>query len=119
MAKRHRWHGLERQRPLVSLIVVEFICDEHGRFDGIYPRSDIPDTELCPECGTPSSYAISAPGLRFARFEVQRGGVAEKPNPYAMDTRPLADGMTQAEWKAQRRKLRQDQRRQEIKKILG
>ncbi len=88
-----------------SLIVMEYMCPEHGRFESLEPRATAPDSLPCPEidphdvdCGLASPWSPSAPKPHMAVGVVQTGSSVERP-PTALDTRPLADGMKLSEWK--------------------
>ncbi len=72
----------------------------------------------CGSCGAPAEAVIGAPKPMTVWGVVQRGKSDEKP-PGAMDTSPLADGMPLHEWKARRKKQRDDERRARIRKMVS
>lgn len=86
------------------MILLDFECSEHGRFESLEPRPG-PDEVPCPGCGAASPWRVSAVAGRVREGEVTRGKSDEVP-PGAMSTRALADGMPLHEFKAQRRKER-------------
>jgi len=100
-----------------GLVAREYACPEHGVFDDLVERNHATERapRPCPECGAASELVISAPLGRVKLGEVTRGKVAEAPNPYALDTQPLAEGMSPSEFKERRRKLWSDKRRREWK----
>jgi hypothetical protein len=72
-------------------------------------------------CHEPSTWVISASGaVRVKAGEVVRGKSEDRPSDrYVMDTRPLADGMPLAEWKAQRAKVHRDESLRRVRKAFG
>ena len=97
------------------MILLDYHCPacDH-RFEALVSRPA--PTELACDCGGIGLRVISAPALRMPRASVERGSSAEPP-PNAIDTRPLAEGMTRSEWRKRRRqegaKRRYGQLRQE------
>lgn len=99
--------------------LADYECPDHGRFEALVSRP-APDKAPCPArweagpcsgpCGYESPWRISAPGaVRARRGEVVQGKVDPHPGDhYVMDTRPLADGMPMAEFKARRAKVHRD-----------
>ncbi len=102
-----------------GFVMLEFECDEHGRFESLEDRDVCPDVVACPACGSISPWVISAPKLKFPWATVVRGKVEEAPSPYYLNCEPLADGMDQTEFEAQRTKLWEDHRLDQIKKAVS
>lgn len=114
-------------------MTAEYECPVHGRFKAVVSRDengDPPAEQPCPaevsaetnlvqvpaagvapapvrvdQCGIPSPWRISAPGLRFPRSDFRRGKSDPPPHELACDTRDLGEGMPMDEWKAKRAKL--------------
>lgn len=95
-------------------IVREYECPDCGAFAMTVERPS-PEVYACPGCGKESTMIASAVAGRVKLGEVSRGGVAEAPSPYALDTRPLAEGMPLSEFKQKRAKLWREKREREWK----
>lgn len=105
----------------MSLLVAEYLCTEHGRFDMMLERTAngyAPDHAHCKTCGLLSEWTISAPLGRVRLAETTRGKVEAAPTPYHLDTRELGEGMPLKEWKAKRRKVWRDHRIAQNRKAL-
>lgn len=92
-------------------ITSDYDCAEHGRFEATLPRvgGEAPDTTPCPTCGAPATWCVPSPRGRVKPGEVVQGKVMEyPPEQVCLDTRPLADGMPLAEWKAKQNKITRD-----------
>lgn len=104
-----------------ALVVREYCCGEHGRFDNLEAR-DVELTEVaCPICGMPAPYVVSAPrgtGATVYGYAASTGSGKERP-PNALDTRALADGMPMHEWKALRKKQRQEALRKRVRAAVS
>lgn len=101
------------------MIVREYLCPDHGRFELIEPRSHPVDAgRACPDCGAICEWVLSAPRPKTHVITVERGGVASKPSPWALDTRPIADGMSHGAFREQRKAEHRARRRAEIKAKL-
>lgn len=98
-------------------IAQDFLCDDCGPFSALTPR-DV-DGWLCPDCGEPAPWVMSAPFGWCNGVSVVRGAVAQPDSPMYLDTRPLAEGMSMTEWKAKREKLQIERRHKERKKLFG
>jgi hypothetical protein len=59
-----------------------------------------------------------APRVHMPFVTVERGTSSERP-PHILDTRPLAEGMTAAEWKQQRERKRYDRITREVERDVG
>lgn len=95
-----------KQRPHIpgTMIVADYECPDHGRFEVTVERNlagDPPEAVACIVCGEPSAWRISAAGaLRVQLGAVSQGKVMTYDKPeHMLDTRPLADGMPYDEWK--------------------
>ncbi len=117
-----------------SSAVREFMCPVHGVFETREPGDEVP----CPHvdiftrdaCGmtveqhlycflpSPRTFTV-APLGRVKVASVTQGKVSEKPTPYALDTQPLADGMSKSEWKKRRSAMWNEKRRKELKEKIG
>lgn len=129
-----------KTRGAGGLIVAEYECSLHGRFEVTAQRDangDAPATEPCPVllwcyahdvlgcsdclprsvCNEPSSWTISAPKtkvLSVVPTAAVRGGDMKERPPWMLDTRPLAEGMKHSEWKAKQRELTRARRHQQL-----
>jgi hypothetical protein len=95
-------------------MLADYVCPEHGLFEVVVARDELgdpPAEHFCPleledgnTCGRASEWTISAPTIRHPAFlSCHRGKADEKPNPYVLDTEPLADGReTYAEFSKRR-----------------
>ncbi len=129
----------------MSLIVNEYLCPTHGRFERTDERATAPDVAPCPVtitdeceicgampdeehgrgcyadssdlivCGATSPWCPSAPATHLPVGIVQTGSSQERP-PNALDTRPLADGMPLREWKKMEQKRSWEMVRGKLKK---
>lgn len=127
-------------------MVAEYLCPLHGRFEVVVQRDangDPPATHACPaidsmlgasvdythaqapagptEAPCPiddAEWVISAPLGKVALASATQGKVERPENPLFYDTRALGEGMPLNEWKAQRDKLRKEQRRKQIREML-
>ncbi len=126
-------------------IVMEYLCPIHGRFESIEPRATAPESRPCPStgtdeceicgampdeehgrgcyadssdlivCGATSPWSPSAPKAHMPVSTVVRGTSDERP-PNALDTRPLADGMSMSEWTKLNRKKNRELVRAKMRK---
>lgn len=46
------------------MIIREFSCDRHGRFERYFTSGSAPETDGCPACGAASLRLLSAPSIR-------------------------------------------------------
>lgn len=91
-------------------IAVEYMCTACGGTFGLTVPRPAPESVPCVVCDGATQLVVSAPMTRVKSGEVIRGGSDERP-PWALDTRPLADGMPVHEWRAQQtKKARADER---------
>ncbi len=89
----------------MSLIILEFDCPDHGRFEAMVERSEPNDTHPCPDCEVPAPWTISAPLVRIKLASAAtQGGYVKPDHPLALDTRELGEGMSMQEWRAKRAK---------------
>ena len=125
-----------------GLIMLEFDCPHHGRFEELVQRGDdgsTPDERPCQAwngsgselldsrgwpsdkpCGAPSPWVISAPRIKHpVVLSAVRGKSDPPPSPYYLNTEALADGMPAHEFDAKRKALWEDHRRKEIKKAVA
>jgi len=98
---------------------VEYFCEHcRLRFES-FVDSPGPKWLECSTCERPAERVISAPLAKRFVVTVDRGRPAETPYPTAMDTQKLADGMKQSEWRAQRKRLRDERRRARIRRMVS
>ncbi len=99
--------------------ILEFLCDDCGRFESLEPRATAPDALSCPDCGSLSQWVVSAPQPKVLSVPctatVRGGDMKDRPRGM-LDTRALADGMPLKEWKAKERKVTQERRHQQMLK---
>ena len=120
-------------------ITHEYLCPVHGRFDVEVKRVEVPDSVTCsawlwpaedvhpsnhhyvPRCGLSSPWSPSGIVSRVKQGEVSQGKIetAGLPGHVCMDTRPLADGMPLAEFKAQRAKLHAELAVSKMRQLTG
>lgn len=78
-----------------------------------------PATIVCPVCSGPAQLTISAPAVHtLFTVGVTRGRNDAKPHPDAMDTRAIAEGQPIHEWKAERKKVWEQDRKRRLKEML-
>jgi len=112
-----------------GLVLAEYLCPEHGRFELLVERDvngDPPAEQPCPVIAPPadavcwesSPWTISAPAVH-TQFVVtaSKGKSAPKPHPYSMDTRMLAEGRRN-DFRTQRKKIREELRHKRVKELL-
>ena len=116
-------------------VLAEYECPIHGVFEARVPRDangDPPDSQPCPQqdyidastmtmlgapCGEASPWIISAPKMAVLSAKptaVVRGGDMTDRPPWMLDTRPLAEGMSYAEWSKKQDALQRDRRHKEL-----
>lgn len=92
-----------------ALITAEYECPAHGYFAATLARDtqgDAPARAPCPgdgagPCGELAPWRPSSVASRVSSVSVATGKVGEyPPAAHCLDTRPLADGMPEAEWRA-------------------
>jgi hypothetical protein len=117
-------------------MVAEYLCPKHGRFDELVDRDangDPPARRICGAemvdeyfpgdppalCARVAEFVMSAPIGRVKRGEAGVQGKYEPP-PHSgyMDTRALGEGQSLDEWRADRAKVRQEQRIREITEVM-
>lgn len=106
----------------MSWRLLEFHCDQHGRFETLLPRSQAESTSSleCPSCSSVCERVLSAPKIHTVwGAAANRGSYEPPPNPGYLSTRALAEGQSYSDWKKARREFRAEERRQQIKKEVG
>ena len=91
----------------MSWILRDYRCDGCGHEDEILLRLSDPVPQ-CTECGDRVTALLSPVRGRVKLGEVSRGKNGTPP-PNALDTRPLADGMSYSEWRERQRSKRRDE----------
>ena len=91
----------------MSLIVVDYLCDECGDMDERYEtRGEVPDTVSC-KCGGLGSRQFPCPMIGMPRVSAGSRAKADPRPPGAFDTRALVDeGISVGEWRKRRREER-------------
>ena len=103
----------------MSLIIRDYLCPAHGYFELLEDRADVGD-KPCPECGGPSEFCMSAPKVKTVWCQAVSTAKSDGPrSQYAMDTRPLAEGMPYSEWKAKRQKMWRDHDLKKLKEKIS
>lgn len=100
----------------------DYHCPEHGRFELTVERDasgEIPEHMPCAECGASSERVFGGAAVH-TQFVISatRGRNDPKPHKYAMDTRKLAEGRKN-EYRAERKKIREELRHQRVKDLLS
>jgi hypothetical protein len=99
------------------VILSDFCCPDCGPFEALVSAED--ETAPCPDCNKPSPWVPSPVHGRVKLASFSYGKSDPVPFAHALDTRPLADGMDPKEFKAARRKIWQERRRQENRAKLS
>lgn len=99
-----------------GLVLADFRCAEHGVFEATAARDA--DVAPCPTCGASAPWSPSVVMGRVAEVSAVQGKHAPKPHRYAMDTRPLGEGQTYKEWRAERKKIREALRHKRVEALL-
>ena len=113
--------------------LADFECPTHGRFEARVLRP-APDRITCPSwvtwdadgevrsvpCAHWAEWRISAPGAVRMGTQMVQGKIDAYPGEHhVMDTRPLADGMPLAEFKARRAAVHRDIALKQMRKMTG
>lgn len=119
----------------MSLIIAEYICPEHGRFEALVerePNGDAPDVAPCPghlrrysddeivdsePCALVAPYTISAPFGKVKAWEVVRGGWQKPERKTFLDTRKLGEGQSMEEFRADRKAVWETKRKEEVMRM--
>ena len=101
-----------------GLVLADYLCPKHGRFEALQARSET-DSAPCPTCGASSPWAPTPVAGRVKRGEVVQGKFEPPPNELALDTRALADGMPLSEWRAKRKRINRDHTRKVVRSKTG
>lgn len=118
-----------KHRGAGGLMVAEYLCPVHGRFELLVNRDDEgdpPDAVRCNRydellndlCTKEAEYAISAPSVH-TQFVISatQGKSAAKPHRDAMDTRMLTEGRKK-EFRQQRKAVREAARKRRVMELL-
>ena len=116
-----------KHRGARGLVMAEYRCHHHGVIERLVQRDsngDPPGFVVCQIEGVNAQcciaeWTISAPAVHTA-FVVtaSRGKSDPKPHAKAMDTRPLAEGQKYSEWHKERKKIREEERHQRVRRLL-
>jgi hypothetical protein len=99
------------------MILCDYTCETCGTFEEVV-ESPAPDEVLCTNCDGRATWTPTAVLGKVKRVEVQRGKWQKPERKTFYDTRNLGEGQDPAEWRAERRKIRDEQRQREIKEQL-
>ncbi|HEY4056667.1 MAG TPA: hypothetical protein VGM39_08660 [Kofleriaceae bacterium] len=96
----------------------DYECAEHGRFDLVVERDDagdIPELAPCDICEAPSERRFGAPPVH-TQFVVSatQGKSDPRPHPNAMNTMALGEGQSQNEWRKERKKVWEAERKKRV-----
>lgn len=96
----------------------DYLCADCGRWE-LTIENPAPDVVDCPGCGEPAERVIGAPAVH-TQFVVSatQGKSDPKPHRLALDTRPLAEGQRFNEWKQERAKLWEQDRKRRVMEAL-
>ena len=100
------------------MILCDYLCGGCTATFEAMVGSPAPDDVICPECGSMAAWSPSPVLGRVKSIEVSRGGYAKPDRKTWLDTRELGEGMPLAEFKAKRRKIREEQTWRETKELL-
>lgn len=92
------------------MILLDYQCSTCGATHESLERRPPPASRPC-DCGGVASRVISPVAIGTVYGTAVSRGASDEPPPGAIDTRPLADGMSYAEWRAKRRAGRRDEAR--------
>lgn len=105
----------------MSLILVEYECDGcSSRYESLEERPA--PARVLHVCGCEAERVLSAPHPKVATVRptpVTRGKSDPPPSHRAVDTRPLADGVSTTEWRAKRREMWKAERHAQVRRELG
>lgn len=133
-------HRGDITRPLLCT----YTCPVHGEFDAEVERDadgNAPDRIRCPleslpcgiclrckadekcsetwgMCGAPATWTPTPIGCRVRRVEVVRGNWEKPERPTYLDTRKLGEGQSPEEFRAERRKVWNEERHRKVKELL-
>lgn len=100
--------------------LVDYRCRDCRRVEELFVESPGPDAYICPECGGVSDKLFPAPKLHLPFVTVtQRSSSDPEPPPMAMNTNKLADGMSHAEWKKERKDKWARKRWADVERTVG
>lgn len=101
------------------MIICDYTCDKCEVVFEATVESPAPDDIECVECHGAARWMPSASvGCRVRRVEVVRGRWEPPERRTYLDTRKLGEGQSMDEFKAERRKVWDERRRQTVKELL-
>jgi len=104
----------------VAFVLREYACDSGHRQESLETRGSECPSYLCEVCGGPSGPAISAVRSRTVWASAGTMGKNDEPAPpWALDTRSLADGQSQSEFKKKRRAAHRDRTYTKVKQLVS
>lgn len=103
----------------MSYINLDFYCGDCDAVTNETVERPAPPSFPCEVCGQLAERCLSAVRFKQQLVTVNRGKSQERPSPLAMNTEPLADGMSYHRWRKERDKVFDEHRRKRIKARLG
>lgn len=102
------------------MILRDYECTPCGRrFELLEERDAVLTEHFCSACGGAAFYVISPPHVKIPCFSGATTGKSDPPPPGAFDTRPIAEGQSIREWRADRRKFHEGHRRNKIRSMVS
>lgn len=121
---------IKHRGDLTRPVVCTYTCPEHGEFDAEVERDadgNAPDRIECPMgeiygmpcvCGEAATWTPSPIGCRVRRVEVVRGGWEKPERKTFLDTRRLGEGQDPEEFRAERKRIWNEERHRRVKELL-
>jgi len=94
------------------MILLDYQCTACDAVHESLETRPAPSSRACPRCGGDAGRIFSPVALGTVYGYAATRGPNDAPPPGAIDTRPLAEGMSRAEWKKLRRRGRRDEVRE-------
>lgn len=118
-------------RPASNRVVAVYTCPEHGEMDVEVERDergDAPDVVDCPVnvaddgemfvlCEAQARWTPSPVTCRVRRFEAVRGGWEKPERSTFLDTRKLGEGQSIEEFRAERKAVWEERRKEEVMQL--
>ncbi len=97
------------------MILCDYACETCGTFESLV-SSPAPDSISC-ECGAIAAWSPTPIMGKVRAVEAVRGSYAKPDRKTWLDTRGLGEGQSLEEFRAKRRKIRDEQRWRELKEM--
>jgi hypothetical protein len=98
-------------------IAADFLCTLCGVFESLVPRN-ASDFAPCPRCGADAPWWPSPVRTKIPSFSVERGGWQKAERPGWLDTRNLGEGQDLNDFRADRARIRDEERRRNLKREI-